>query len=255
MQGTGMRAPATLSNGRTEHGSRPRDRHVSLVELEFPEIADDHWLRQLTERWPTRVHLRVCRPVAADDPRVLQILDLEAKPDDLNAIERYVRGAKDLSGLHLVRTAPSRLFLRAVGPVPFQCSELFRSGGFCLSCRLLVQESDPKRRTWRIVVPRTSTTSPVVEAALGPGPGGSPPKVRVRRFVPARSLTPRQREAIGFAHRLGYYDYPRRARLADIGRALGISRSATAELLRRAEAKVVARELEPIGHSAPSTGP
>ena len=255
MQGTGMRSPAYLSNGRTDRGTRAGDRHVSLVELEFPEIADDHWLRQLTERWPTRVHLRVCRPVSDADARVLQILDLEAKPDDLTAIERYVRNVKDLTGVHLVRTAPSRLFLRAIGPVPLECTELFRSGGFCLSCRLLVQEADPKRRTWRIVVPRTASTPPVIEAALGRGRGEEEPKVRVRRFVPAKSLTPRQREAIGMAHRLGYYDYPRRARLADIGRALAISRSATAELLRRAEAKVVARELEPIGHPAPATAP
>jgi len=228
---------------------RSPERDISLVELEFPEIADDHWLRQLTERWPTRVHLRVCRPVAPDDPRVLQILDIEAKPEDLSAIERHVRNLREISGVHLVRTAPSRLFLRVVGPVPLECSELFRSGGFCLSCRLIVQEQDPKQRTWRIVVPRHHSAPKVIEAARGHGRAGADAKVRVRRFVPAKSLTPRQHEAIGMAHRLGYYDYPRRARLAEVGRALAISRSATAELLRRAEAKVVARELEPIGHS------
>jgi hypothetical protein len=249
MQGKQVHGPVGISREQAPRVRQAPDRQVSLVELEFPEIADDHWLRQLTERWPTRVHLRVCRPVAPEDPRVLQILDVEAKPDDLSAIERYVRNLRDLSGVHLVRTAPSRLFLRVIGQVPLECSELFRSGGFCLSCRLLVQELDPKERTWRIVVPRRSSAPKVIEAARGRSLGGSALKVHVRRFVPAKSLTPRQHEAIGIAHRLGYYDYPRRARLADVGRALAISRSATAELLRRAEAKVVARELEPIGHA------
>jgi len=255
MQGKQVHRLPGVSPTIAPRSPRSPDRQVSLVELEFPEIADDHWLRQLTERWPSRVHLRVCRPVSPEDPRVLQILDLEAKPDDLTAIERHVRNLRELSGVHLVRTAPSRLFLRVIGPVPLECTELFRSGGFCLSCRLLVQELDPKERTWRIVVPRRSSAPKVLEVARGQGPGNPTPKVRVRRFVPARSLTPRQHEAIGIAHRLGYYDYPRRARLADVGRALAISRSATAELLRRAEAKVVARELEPIGHSAAPTAP
>ncbi len=249
MQGKKTNGVAELSRAGAPGPGEPGDRHTSLVELEFPEIADDHWLRQLTERWPTRVHLRVCRPVAPSDSRVLQILDLEAKPEDVNAIERYVRSLREVSGVHVVRTAPSRLFLRVIGPVPLECTELFRSGGFCLSCRLLVQDTDPKTRTWRIVVPRRTAAPKVIEAARGRGPAGPEPKVRVRRFVPAKSLTPRQHEAIGIAHRLGYYDYPRRARLADVGRALAISRSATAELLRRAEAKVVARELEPIGHT------
>jgi len=247
MQSTKSRGPELIPDVPEPPRGSP-GRQVSLVELEFPEIADDHWLRQLTERWPTRVHLRVCRPVAADDPRVLQILDLEARPEDLPAIERHVRSLKDLSGVHLVRTSPSRLFLRAIGPVPLECTELFRSGGFCLSCRLIVPDSEEKSRTWRIVVPRRTAAPKVLEAARKNGLADAVPKVRVRRFVPAKSLTPRQREAIGIAHRLGYYDYPRRARLAEVGRALAISRSATAELLRRAEAKVVARELEPIGH-------
>jgi hypothetical protein len=255
MRGKGMHGVVELSREEIPRLRGATEHQTSLVELEFPEIADDHWLRQLTERWPTRVHLRVCRPISAHDSRVLQILDLEAKPEDLTAIERYVRSLRDISGVHLVRTAPSRLFLRVIGPVPLECTELFRSGGFCLSCRLLVQGSDPKKRTWRIVVPRKSAAPKVIEAARGRGLTGAEPKIRVRRFVPTKSLTPRQHEAIGIAHRLGYYDYPRRARLADVGRALAISRSATAELLRRAEAKVVARELEPIGHASQPSSP
>ena len=61
----------------------------------------------------------------------------------------------------------------------------------------------------------------------------------MRRFRPSGGLTARQSDALEAALRLGYYRFPRRGRLGDVGRALGVGRSTAAELLRRAEAKVV----------------
>jgi predicted DNA binding protein len=46
-------------------------------------------------------------------------------------------------------------------------------------------------------------------------------------------LTEPQREALVAAHRLGYFDHPRRATLADVADDLGISRQALSSRLRR----------------------
>jgi predicted DNA binding protein len=46
-------------------------------------------------------------------------------------------------------------------------------------------------------------------------------------------LTEPQREALVAAHRLGYFDHPRRATLADVAEDLGISRQALSSRLRR----------------------
>ena len=55
----------------------------------------------------------------------------------------------------------------------------------------------------------------------------------------AGRLTRRQFEAIGIARRLGYYEVPREASLADVAGKLGVSESAASSLLRKVEAALV----------------
>ncbi len=52
-------------------------------------------------------------------------------------------------------------------------------------------------------------------------------------------LTPKQEQALMLAFALGYYDTPKGARLEDIAREMGLSVSTIAELISKAEAKVV----------------
>ncbi|MET1128523.1 MAG: helix-turn-helix domain-containing protein [Thermoproteota archaeon] len=67
--------------------------------------------------------------------------------------------------------------------------------------------------------------------------------VRRSRYLSTAELTPKQIEALLLAVSLGYYDVPRRAKLEDIARVMGISTSAAADILRRAEAKAVKKVL------------
>ncbi|WP_254837685.1 helix-turn-helix domain-containing protein [Natronomonas marina] len=55
------------------------------------------------------------------------------------------------------------------------------------------------------------------------------------------AVTDRQREALATATELGYYGSPREASLADVAAALGVAAGTASELLREAEANVMAR--------------
>ncbi|ELZ27505.1 hth DNA binding domain protein [Halosimplex carlsbadense 2-9-1] len=57
-------------------------------------------------------------------------------------------------------------------------------------------------------------------------------------------LTDAQREAIGTAHRLGYFEIPRTATLEDVAAELGISASSLSERLRRAQTHLVETHVE-----------
>ena len=60
------------------------------------------------------------------------------------------------------------------------------------------------------------------------------------------SLTPKQKELLLEAKRLGYYDYPRRANAGDLATVVGLSRSTVVEHLRKAEIRLLNQVLE--GH-------
>lgn len=57
-------------------------------------------------------------------------------------------------------------------------------------------------------------------------------------------LTPNQEEVLLLAVELGYYSYPRRISLRELADALGLSVSALAERLRKAEAKIMRKTVD-----------
>jgi DNA-binding CsgD family transcriptional regulator len=60
---------------------------------------------------------------------------------------------------------------------------------------------------------------------------------------PLAALTPRQREVLRTAHRLGYFAVPREASTAEVAAALGLDDSTVAEHLQRAERNLLDRLL------------
>ena len=58
------------------------------------------------------------------------------------------------------------------------------------------------------------------------------------------ALTPRQRDILELAFRLGYYETPARVPLERLAAAVGVSRAAVSKTLRRAEARLIATALQ-----------
>lgn len=171
---------------------------------------------------------------------MLQVVELAGSPADLAAAEEFLRSRSDLSALTVLPLSPSRRFVRAVGPLPAACERVFEAGAICASCRFLPPADGGRGERWSLIVPRGRDPNRL----LGRTPAGlRAPVVAVRPFVPARTLTPRQAAALETAYRLGYFGFPRRTNLAEVARILGVSRPTAAELIRRAEEKMLAPEL------------
>lgn len=217
-----------------------RNGDASLMEFRFVDVGDPHWTREVKARWGARVVLRVCRSLGRR--RLLQVAEVSAEPAMVPGIERYLRTDPRFHELSVVRLSSSKLFVRSVEPAPALCALLHRTGAYCSSCRFLgASRSAPGE--WVVVVPGSAEARPILRELRRASEGSPTPRWQVRRFRPSGGLTARQSDALETALRLGYYRFPRRGRLGDVGRALGVGRSTVAELLRRAEAKVVTQAL------------
>lgn len=64
-------------------------------------------------------------------------------------------------------------------------------------------------------------------------------RVPTERWDPATTLTPRQRELLTLAFRLGYYETPAKVSLDRLGELVGISRAAFSKHLRNGERKIL----------------
>ncbi|WP_436909006.1 helix-turn-helix domain-containing protein [Halosimplex marinum] len=135
------------------------------------------------------------------------------------------------------------------------------------------EETRPETRAWRdafadrqlIVMPpiRFDETAAMAMTIVGDGAAlhdtieTIPPEVEVtvneigtydrRGGTLAATLTDRQLVALGTALRLGYYEVPRDATLADIAAELHCAESTASELLRRAERDVLSRVFDRYG--------
>lgn len=66
-------------------------------------------------------------------------------------------------------------------------------------------------------------------------------------------MTEKQREALLTAYEMGYFTVPRRASMADVATAIGISLPALAERLHRAEAHLIEHFVHSIRYSTPDS--
>jgi len=224
-----------------KHGALPSE--LPLVEVDVEADPSPHWIRELSQRWRLRVRLDLCRPMASRSSDLMQVVELIGDPGDLDAAERFLRRRKDIRTLTILPLSPSRRFVRAVSPMPESCRPIFEVGAICAKCQFSSAARTSDQNRWTLVVPRTTDTLRIVARGRPGREGTIRSFLRMRRFVPARTLTPRQTTALETAYRLGFYAFPRRTNLREISRILGVSRATTAELLRRAESKILSYEI------------
>lgn len=216
------------------------------MEIEVSAGPESHWLREVTTRWPVRARVQVCRPLVRAPSRLLQVVELVGSPGDLEAAERYLLDAAPLKEVTVVHLSPSRRVVRGVSALPKGCGYVLKTGAICTACVYLPGRDGARRDRWSLLVPHNQEVGRLV-ASLREAAGGAPTEVfRARKYRPAGTLSARQAAAIETAYRLGFYAFPRRTNLHEIARILGISRSATAELLRRAEGKMLSSSFSPM---------
>lgn len=192
-------------------------------------------------RSPLRTRLVSCRPLSHEgEPRLLRWIDLQGSPADLLRFAQEVQGADASDGELRVSVDRGRAALRSSRPLPRFCAAVFAAGGVCVACPLLAGPDDRSRVRARVLLPRDEAAR--FGRALRRGGFGPLVVERTGPFRARTSRTPRQELALRVALELGLFSYPRRATLADVARRLGVGRSATLELLRRALSDLVASQ-------------
>jgi hypothetical protein len=195
------------------------------------------------------MHAHVCESPAVDREAILQ----GHSPDAEGTLLLYVEGDREA-------------YERHVAALPHVDSVDVSPGsddGFYVFVREQLDTEEPLvealQRERLIVVPpvefrpdRTMRLSLVghagdIQAALDDLPAGATPDVRAvgdYSLAVGDTLTDRQREAVAVAWNAGYYDVPRDAGIEAVAAELDCAVSTASALLRRAESRLVAGELD-----------
>ena len=219
---------------------RPGRAPSSLVEVRVRSGPSGDPLGVRLRRTSLRMRLVSCRPYFVDGrPRLLRWIDLQGPPAELERLAKELRLPGSSDPDVRMSVGRGRAALRASGPLPRFCAEVFGAGGVCVACPLLSGADERLRVRARVLLSRDAAATRFAEA-LGRRDLG--PVERTGPFRAHGSRTPRQEQALRTAFELGFFAYPRRATLGDVARTLGVGRSAALELLRRAVSDLVAHQ-------------
>ncbi|HLN50974.1 MAG: helix-turn-helix domain-containing protein [Thermoplasmata archaeon] len=205
-----------------------------LLEFRFGPPPRGHLLSELFLKEGVESRLIACRLTQGRPPRLIRWLEIESPPDRIEPLLRSLRRRYRRGHLAVARLGPGSALLRVSETAPSICAATYVAGGICVSCPLLpAGEAEP----WRVILPRGNRANALLRE-LSIRNHASWAISRVEPYRSKTSLTHRQDRALRIAYDLGYFDYPRRAALGDVARALGSGRSATLEVLRRATSKL-----------------
>ncbi len=232
------RTPPAASPRPRGRGRRPNPTsYTSLIEIRFKGTSVARWIQELNQRWNASVRLHVCRPVGNGRHRILRLFDVSAPASQIPEVWEYLLAQVGSENAAVTRIAPNRLMVWTSTPIPRLCSAVFEAGAVCTVCPYLPPTSRQDGESWGILLPHAADAQLPLDAMTRPG-RPAPAVLRIGRYHSDGELTPRQERAIDEALRLGYFSHPRRAELKDVARALGVSRSTTMEILRRAMMKL-----------------
>lgn len=215
----------------------------SFVEIRLKTPPSSHWMTQLGERFQARTRVLLCRPTGPGEAKMIRILEIGAEPGKMPAIVRFIRRAAPKGAVTFSARAPHHLLVWAVEPMPAACAAVFHVGAVCTACPLSNDgfgSEEEVRHQWSLLLPRMSPRARGLLKVFDPR-DGTAAILRVGGLAPETELTTRQERAVETAFRMGYFDHPRKAGLAEVAKVLGVSRSTTLELLRRGLTKVLSR--------------
>ena len=223
---------------RSVRTERPVPSAKSIIEVRVRTPLPEEGLGGILQQYHARARLVSCRATGSGaEARLLRWLDVEASPTRLRQLEQEVSRILGPESVSISAVNRGRAIVRLSVPLPGLCAAVFSSGGVCVTCPYLDPSEDGGNGPVGVLLPRNGEAAQFGRELARRNHGPSSIE-RMGEYRPRSILTARQEQALRTALELGYFEYPRKSELADVARALGVGRSASLELLRRAISRV-----------------
>jgi predicted DNA binding protein len=219
-------------------------RQVSL------NLEDQTGVREIAGKRKAAVAVLDCKDVNRKDMALL--LEVSSAGRNTGRVIADLKADGVFKKVHVDETegGPERSLCVAVLGKPGMCQAVHDSGAFCLNCPYSSADDDGK---WRLLVSDSDQLKTLLSKLDDHGV-----KVSIGGLSGVRGadpLTSRQREVLGKAISLGYFEFPRRHSLTQLSKQVGIKPSTLSQVLRSAEEKVMTKYAAEMKIFDSPTGP
>jgi predicted DNA binding protein len=188
------------------------------------------WVTELTEL-DAIVNIVEQKPVAKALLRTL--VEIDPGPCNPTEIETTLRRNPYVADLEAIVPPKGKILATLQVRECHACSILARSECF------LTEATATERRgvEWRILAPARGAVGDLVRTLREQGLDVEVLGIRAARGSGA--LTERQDQVLSLAHKLGYFEFPKKINLSDLAKKLGVAKSTLSEILRTGEEKIL----------------
>jgi predicted DNA binding protein len=197
------------------------------------EVDSPNDLQRVAVENNARLSVIDCRDV--DTTGMSMLLDIRGTKE---SVKRTIEGLRRLRGTKNVYAAEAsggKALCVAVLAKPALCAVSHGTNVICLGCPYNSTETHAR---WDILVRSSADLQNLLRELKNRGVDAT-----IRDVSDARRddvLTERQREVLGKAIALGFFEFPRRIDLTELSRVVGIKPSTLSQILRSAERKIMA---------------
>jgi len=193
----------------------------------------DSWVESVCRQLPAPIKFVECKPFGETGGHGL--VEISADTDSVEEIMRSISEHPEVCKVEFSPLKHGGVLGSIVTSRCAACQELSGSECFLMSAMSL----DDGWVEWRLVTGGEGSLFTLMERL---GSQGCEVELSSSTRVDRRSdLTGRQELIIRTASEMGYYDYPKKANLKDVAAIFDVSPSTLAEILKRAERKVIQR--------------
>ena len=204
----------------------------AVLEAVLSVSLPDCWVTNLAPRHG--IEIRVIDRKVISGNRMKDLFEAQVPPETIPRLVEEIRSSAGVRNVEVVSSERGRLIGITYATNCGGCALLAKSDCFIAGA--------VARRTatfeWNLVFRNRESLRRLVSRLEKNGY-----EVKLLRLSSVREavpLTRRQEEILATAFELGYFDYPKRIRLGDLAKRLGVSKSTVSQVLRKAQTKVVA---------------
>ncbi len=191
----------------------------------------DHWVHSLPPEAREELRVLDCMPHGQEGGKSLFELTGDV---DVEAVLREIEKNPNICRIELSKLEDGVVMGYVSTQKCVACKALTGSDCFLSEAKML----DDGWVLWSLLSDRTGSAADVISRLKKEGCEVELKKMT--RLSRKNRMTARQEEVLKMAFRNGYYDYPKKVTIKDLANRLGVSPSTVAEILQRAEKKVIA---------------
>lgn len=204
----------------------------NMLEAHLLVDAPENWVKAMNQGHSALIKIMDVKE-SSKSPGVRDFVEISSSSVRSDKLLNALKSSSGIQNIDLVQLDSHRI----MGAITTQycpvCSTLSD-----LNCSLLsAVTTEGGKMEWKLLVSGDDTLKKVTDRLSSRGVGFK--MLEVTRLQSKAELTARQEQIVKMALEMGYFEFPKKIRLEELSRRLGISAGTLSEILRRAEKHVL----------------